>query len=80
MSGEASLVTERADKTCPVVTLEEQRNIVESVLDMNFDELNSSLDSEAFIGLQVSTNNLQDVVMSKMKEWVDYEGSEKDDR
>lgn len=48
---------------------------------MNFEEatMNSSQDSKAFIGLQVPPDNLQDVVMSKMEELVDYEDSKKDD-
>lgn len=56
---------------------------------MNFDELNSSQDFEAFISFQVPidtyltkkvpTDNLQDVAMSEMEQLVDYESSKKDD-
>lgn len=45
---------------------------------MNFDEINYSQDFDAFIGLQVPTDSLHDVVMFEIEELIDYEWSKKD--
>lgn len=79
---EIYLVTKQADKTLPINTLEEQRDLFKLVLGINFDgvEINSSQDFEVFIGLQVLTYSLHDVVMSEIEELVDYEDSRKDNQ
>lgn len=42
--------------------------------------MNSSQDSKGFMGLYIPIDNLQDMVMSKMEELVDYEDSKKDNQ
>lgn len=80
--GEMAPIIELVEKPCLTVTLEEHRDIVKSMLGMNFDEteVGFSLDSGAFIGLQIPTNNLHDVLTSEMEELADYEDPQKDDQ
>lgn len=54
------LVTDQADKTRSVITLEEQQDLIKLVLGMNFEgaDMNSSQDFEGFMGLQVPSDNL----------------------
>lgn len=76
------LVSKPTNKAHPFITFKEQRDLVESVLGLNFKgaDMNSSQDSEGFIALQIPPDNLQDVVTFKIEELIDYEDSEKDDQ
>lgn len=77
---EADFPTRQANKVYHIITLEEQQELVKSVLNYEDTDMNSSQDLEAFMGLLVPSDSLWDLVMSEIKELVDFEGYDKDDQ
>lgn len=53
---------------------------MESVLNFEETDVNSLQDSEVFMGHQVPSNNLRDLVMLEIEELMDYKDSNRDDQ